>query len=73
MSMYLKLDENLGNSQAQLLRDAGYDVETVYSQGMTSASDLNSSKRVRAKRVAWSLWIWILQILCYSNLLNTTE
>ncbi|MCW5935527.1 MAG: DUF5615 family PIN-like protein [Fimbriimonadia bacterium] len=37
--MHLKLDENLGNSQAQLLRDAGYDVETVYSQGMTSASD----------------------------------
>ena len=35
----IKLDENLGNRGAEMLRDAGHDVVTVFQQGLTSASD----------------------------------
>lgn len=37
--MKIKLDENVGRRGADLLRQAGHDVETVASQGMCSASD----------------------------------
>jgi len=34
-----KLDENLGNRGADLLRDAGHQVSTVFEQSLTGASD----------------------------------
>ena len=37
--MRLKLDENLGNSAAELFRSAGHDTETTRGQGMSEASD----------------------------------
>ncbi len=37
--MKLKLDENLGQRGAELLRQAGHDIATVSAQGLQSASD----------------------------------
>ena len=37
--MKLKTDENLGNLQIKLLRDAGHDVETVPEQSLAGAED----------------------------------
>ena len=37
--MKFKLDENLGLSVAQVLRDAGHDVSTVYDQRLHGATD----------------------------------
>lgn len=39
--MKLKLDENIGQRGANLLRQAGHDVATVVEQGLKSSSDLN--------------------------------
>ena len=39
--MRLKLDENLGHREAEILRKAGHDVATVVEQNMCSASDAN--------------------------------
>ena len=38
--MKFKLDENLGNRGAELLRNAGHQVSTVYEQQLSGASDL---------------------------------
>ncbi len=37
--MRLKLDENLGHREAEILRSAGHDVASVVEQNMCSASD----------------------------------
>jgi len=37
--MKFKLDENLGNRGAELLRNAGHQVSTVFEQSLTGASD----------------------------------
>ena len=37
--MKIKLDENLGNRGAEILRAAGYSVTTVVEEGLASASD----------------------------------
>jgi hypothetical protein len=37
--MKIKLDENLGTKTAELLRDAGHDVNTVPEQNLCSSSD----------------------------------
>ena len=37
--MKFKLDENLGNRGAELLRNAGHQVSTVYEQQLSGASD----------------------------------
>ena len=37
--MKIKLDENLGNRGAEILRAAGYSVTTVVEEGLSSASD----------------------------------
>ncbi len=44
----IKLDENLGNRGAAMLRAAGYDVATVFEEGLTSASDQRVSEACRA-------------------------
>jgi predicted nuclease of predicted toxin-antitoxin system len=35
----LKLDENLGHTASQLFRDAGHELETVRSEGLSGAAD----------------------------------
>ncbi len=37
--MRLKLDENLGNREAEMLRQVGHDVSTVPEQGLRGAAD----------------------------------
>jgi predicted nuclease of predicted toxin-antitoxin system len=38
--MKFKLDENLGSRCVSILKRAGHDVETVFSEGLSGASDL---------------------------------
>lgn len=47
-----KLDENLGLRGAQALRDAGWDIATVWSQRLTSASDATLIDVCRAEHRA---------------------
>jgi predicted nuclease of predicted toxin-antitoxin system len=47
--MRLKLDENLGQLAAGLLRDSGHDVETVRSQNLCSASNRDLIERCMAE------------------------
>ena len=37
----IKLDENLGQSHAALLRDAGYDVDRVTDEGLSGTADVD--------------------------------
>jgi hypothetical protein len=44
----LKLDENLGRTEAEFLRAAGHDVDTVVDEGLMSASDATVIDAARA-------------------------
>ena len=48
--MKIKLDENLGNRGAEVLRAAGYSVTTVVEEGLTSASDDRLIEVCRSER-----------------------
>ena len=44
--MLLKLDENLGRSHVEILRNAGYETDRVHDQGMSGWGDSAVWKRV---------------------------
>ena len=44
--MLLKLDENLGRSHVQLLRNAGYEADRVHDEGLSGWTDSTVWKRV---------------------------
>ena len=44
--MFLKLDENLGRSHVDILRNAGYETDRVHDQGMSGWADSTVWKRV---------------------------
>ena len=44
--MLLKLDENLGRSNVELFRNAGYDADRVHDQGLSGWTDSAIWKRV---------------------------
>jgi predicted nuclease of predicted toxin-antitoxin system len=46
----IKLDENLGNRGADILRTAGHDVTTVVEEGLSSASDRELIEVCRSER-----------------------
>lgn len=48
--MKIKLDENLGNHGADILRAAGHHVTTVAEEGLTSASDQKLAEVCRSDR-----------------------
>ena len=48
--MKIKLDENLGNRGAEILRAAGYSVTTVVEEGLSSASDDKLIEVCRSER-----------------------
>ena len=48
--MKIKLDENLGNRGADILRAAGHDVTTVVEEGLSSASDDKLIEVCRSER-----------------------
>jgi predicted nuclease of predicted toxin-antitoxin system len=48
--MRLKLDENLGQQSAQLLRRRGHEVATVHDQGLQSAADADLLEECRRER-----------------------
>ena len=48
--MKIKLDENLGNRGAEILRAAGYSVTTVVEEGLSSASDVRLIEVCRSER-----------------------
>lgn len=50
--MKLKLDENLGQQSAQILRRHGHDVATVHDQGLQSVADTGLIETCRRERRA---------------------
>ena len=48
--MQFKLDENLPQRAADLLRGLGHDVMTAYDQGLQTSTDLRRWRRVRARK-----------------------
>jgi len=50
--MKLKLDENLGQQSAQILRRHGHDVTTVHDQGLQSVADADLIETCRRERRA---------------------
>jgi predicted nuclease of predicted toxin-antitoxin system len=49
-ALRIKLDENLGNRGAAMFRAVGYDVATVFEEGLISASDEKVSEACRTER-----------------------
>jgi predicted nuclease of predicted toxin-antitoxin system len=49
MPASIKLDENLGRSHAELLRKAGYPVDSVHDEGLSGAVDSRVWERVCAE------------------------
>jgi len=62
--MRFKLDENLGRTPADVLRSHEHDVETVWSQGLSQATD-------REVIGVWSHWIWTLATRWFSTRRST--
>lgn len=49
-SIPIKLDENLGNRGAEMFRADGYDVATVYEEGLATASDNKVGEACHAEK-----------------------
>ena len=49
MSIAVKLDENLGRTHVDILRNAGYEADRVHDQGLSGATDATVWERVCAE------------------------
>jgi hypothetical protein len=57
MASRFKLDENLPNAAEVLLKQGGFDVETVLTEHLGGCTDAELFEKCRAKVESWSLWI----------------